>query len=72
MYMIYQQYQTAIKNAYAGRQDLKRHVESAKVARQWLEALEIEEDLRNALVEPIRMLQETFLELQANQDRATR
>ena len=63
MYMIYQQYTTAIRNAYSGGQDVKQQAESARYCRQWLESLEIEVDLRNALVEPIRVLEEAFQDL---------
>lgn len=63
MYMIYQQYTTAIKTAYSGRRDVSVQVEAASSCRRWLESLEIEADLRNALVEPIRVLEEAFQDL---------
>jgi hypothetical protein len=63
MYMIYQQYITAVKNVYSGRQDLEQHLETARLCREWLESLEIEVDLRNALVEPIQVLEEAFQDL---------
>jgi hypothetical protein len=63
MYMIYQQYTTAIKNAYTGEQDVAKNAETAKLCREWLESLQIERDLRNALVEPIRVLEEAFADL---------
>jgi len=63
MYMIYQQYTTAIKNAYAGDKGVAQHVESAKLCREWLESLAIDVELRNALVEPIRVLEEVFQDI---------
>jgi len=63
MYMIYQQYTTAIKNAYSGDKDVAQHVESANLCREWLESLAIDVELRNALVEPIRALEEAFQDL---------
>lgn len=63
MYMIYQQYITAIKNAYASQKDVAQHAETARLCREWLESLDIEADLRSALVEPIRVLEETFQDL---------
>jgi ribosomal 50S subunit-associated protein YjgA (DUF615 family) len=72
MYMIYQQFQTAIKNTYRDLDDLDQHIASARLAREWLESLEIEDDLRDALVEPIKMLQETFQELRTSQESVAR
>jgi hypothetical protein len=63
MYMIYQQVTSAVKSAYAGKQNVVQQVESARMCRQWLESLEIEPDLRSALVEPIRVLEEAFHDL---------
>jgi len=65
MYMIYQQYTTAIKNAYAGGVDVANDAETARMCREWLESLRIEPELRNALVEPIRVLEEAFADLRA-------
>lgn len=63
MYMIYQQYTSAIKDAYSGHQGVSRHAESAKTSREWLESLDIDADLRDALVEPMRILEEAFRDL---------
>ena len=63
MYMIYQQYTTAIKNAYADKEDVPQHVSRARSCREWLESLEIDADLRNGLVEPIQALEEAFQDL---------
>lgn len=63
MYMIYQQYTTAIKNAYAGKQDVAQHAETARLCREWLESLRIDRDMRNVLIEPIRALEEAFKDL---------
>jgi len=65
MYMIYQQYTTAIKEGYAGhpQPDIAQHAAAAKTCREWLESLEIDSQLRAALVEQIRALEEGFREL---------
>jgi len=63
MYMIYQQYTSAIKNAYSGGQDVSQHLENARLCRQWLDSLVIDSDLRDALVEPISVLEEAFQDL---------
>ena len=62
-YMIYQQYTTAIKEAYAGHPDLARHVASARDCREWLASLEIKPELRAGLVEQITVLEEAFRDL---------
>lgn len=66
MYMIYQQYITAIKNAYSGRNDVAQQAEAARLFREWLESLRIEAELRDALVEPVRVLEEAFQALVAS------
>lgn len=63
MYMIYQQYTTAIKNAYSDRQDVVLQVQKAKESREWLESLDIDIELRDALVEPVRSVEEAFKDL---------
>ena len=63
MYMIYQRYTTAIKKAYAGKPSLDSDLASARASREWLESLDIDIELRNALVEPIRVLEEAFQDL---------
>lgn len=65
MYMIYQQYTTAIKEAYAGEEDVARQAESARQCREWLESLRIDDQLRDSLVEPIEVLEEAFQDLVA-------
>ena len=64
-YMIYQQYTTAIKEAYAHRQgpDVAKHAAAARSCRQWLASLEIKPELRSALVEQIMALEEGFQDL---------
>jgi hypothetical protein len=61
--MIYQQVTSAVKSAYAGRQNIAQQAENARVCRQWLESLEIEPQLRSSLAEPIRALEEAFDDL---------
>lgn len=63
MYMIFQQYTTAVKSAYAGSPDIAQHLQSARLCREWLESLAIEANLRHALVEPIAVLEEAFQDL---------
>lgn len=62
MYMIYQRYTSAIKQAYAG-EDVAHHLANARACRAWLETLNIDDDLRDSLVEPIRVLEEAFQDL---------
>lgn len=63
MYMIYQQYTTAIRDAYSGKRDVLLHLENARLCREWLESLDIKIEIRNALVEPIRVVEEAFQDL---------
>lgn len=63
MYMIFQQYTSAIKNAYSGKKDVTHHLDKARSCREWLESLDIDADLRNALVEPVAVLEEAFQDL---------
>jgi len=61
-YMIYQQYATAIKNAYAG-EDVSEYYSEAKKFRQWLETLRINPKLRDPLLEPIEWIEGAFEDL---------
>jgi len=63
-YMIYQQYTTAIKEAYANHDDLEAQIEAAKAYREWLEALEIDRKLSAPLVEPIAAIERALIDLQ--------
>ena len=65
MYMICQQYTTAIKEGYAGRPrtELERQAAEAKRCREWLASLEIDSQLGGPLVEQIEALEEGFREL---------
>lgn len=62
-YMIYQQYTTAIREAYAHQPDVARHYESARACRQWLESLDIDPGVRATLVEQIATLENAFHDL---------
>ena len=53
-YMIYQQYKTAIKEAYANHADAAAHAQSARAYREWLQSLAIDPKLRDQLVEQAR------------------
>ena len=62
-YMIYQQYTTAIKQAYAENESLSELYEAAKSCRQWLASLEIDPKLRDPMVEPVAAIEEAFRDL---------
>lgn len=62
-YMIYQQYTTAIKDAYAGDESLSELYEAAKSCREWLASLEIDPRLRDPMVEPVAAIEEAFKDL---------
>ncbi len=63
VYMIYQQYKTAVKAAYRGSNDIDRLFHEAQFFREWLESLAIDQDLRDVLVEQVKALEEGFEEL---------
>ncbi len=62
-YMIYQQYTTAIKEAYAGQAAVSENYEAAKSCREWLESLQIDPKLREPMVEQIAAIEEAFKDL---------
>ena len=62
-YMIYQQYTTAIKQAYAGDESVSELYKAAKSCREWLESLEIDPKLRGPMVEPVAAIEEAFKDL---------
>jgi hypothetical protein len=64
-YMIYQQYTTAVKEGYAdhSQPDIAQQAAAAKTCREWLESLEIDPQIRDALVEQIKALEEAFGDL---------
>ncbi len=64
-YMVHQQYTTAIKRAYAGREDVARQQASARACREWLAALEIDGQLRDALLGPVEAIEAAFQDLAA-------
>lgn len=59
-YMVYQQYTTAVLEAYAGRPDVAERLEEARSYRRWLESLEVDTKVRNALVEQALTLEAAF------------
>ena len=59
-YMMYQQYTTAVKEAYTGNPDAARHAVMAQQCREWLESLQLEPQVRDVLVEQMRVLEEAF------------
>jgi hypothetical protein len=62
-YMIYQQYTTALKQAYAGRPDVAQHLAAARSSREWLQSLEIDPRVRDTLVEQLKVLEAAFQDL---------
>jgi hypothetical protein len=64
-YMIYQQYTTAIVDAYTGDPDVSEHLERARAFRQWLESLTIDSSVKHALVEQAETIEAAFSRLDA-------
>lgn len=64
-YMIYQQYATAIKNAYEGDDAVDTMYRKATECRRWLDSLKIDPKLRDPLVEQIAWIEEAFSDLLA-------
>lgn len=62
-YMIYQQYTTAVKEAYANHPDIAHHADQAKACREWLASLTIKPEIRDSLVEQMRVLEQAFEDL---------
>ena len=62
-YMIYQQYTTAVKEAYAGDGSVEELYSQAKSCREWLDSLRIDAKLRGSLVEPVAAIEEAFKDL---------
>jgi len=62
-YMVHQRFASAIKDAYrekAERSEIQRQLDEARRTRDWLEALEIDGQLRASLVEPIAVVEDAF------------
>jgi hypothetical protein len=62
-YMIYQQYTTAVKQAYTGDDSVEEHYAQAKACRQWLASLKIDAKLRDPMVEPVAAIEEAFKDM---------
>lgn len=62
VYMMYQQYTTAVKEAYATRprSELAQNAAAARASREWVESLDLDPQLRGALVEQLRALEDAF------------
>jgi hypothetical protein len=66
-YMIYQQYATAIKQAYEGDEAAASlHVEATR-CREWLASLKMDSKLRDPLVEQVAWIEEAFRNLLIDQ-----
>ena len=63
-YMIYQQYATAIKNAYQGDDSVIDMHDQARQCREWIASLKIDAALRDPLVEQLAWIEEAFRSLQ--------
>ena len=61
-YMIYQQYTSAIKAAYADNPNIAVEAKTALSYRRWLQSLDISPHLRDPLVEQARAIEEAFAE----------
>ncbi len=62
-YMVYQQYASAIRDAYGHGRDpdeLRRHLAEARRARAWLALLEVDPTIRASLVEPMAVVEDAF------------
>jgi hypothetical protein len=65
-YMVYQQYTTAVLDAYQGRSDVAEQYEKARSHRRWLESLELQPKVKGILVEQARAIEEAFEQLTAH------
>lgn len=68
-HMIYQQYTTAVLDAYQGRPDVDERFEEARAHRIWLESLDLEANVKGVLVEQARALEDAFGQLTQRQSR---
>ena len=59
-WMIYQQYTTAILDAYQDDPDVGHHLEEARAHREGLESLEIDDGIQKTLVEQALTIEEAF------------
>jgi len=64
-YMVYQQYTTAILDGYTGHPDVSAHLESARSCRRWLQSLDIDATVKDALVEQAQTIEAAFDRLTA-------
>ena len=62
-YMFYQQYATAIKEAYVDHDNIAELHAQAKAYREWLETLALEPHLLKPLVDPIDAIERAFRQL---------
>lgn len=63
MYMIYQQYISAIKRSYTDHEAVAELYEEARRTRKWIMSLKLESRLRDPIVEPIAAIEEAFKDL---------
>ena len=59
-YMVYQRYTTAIVDAYKDNPEVPRHFEEAQSHRRWLQSLDIDNTVKNTLVEQAQTIEAAF------------
>ena len=59
-YMVYQQYTTAVLEAYRGSPEAAAHLDAARAHREWIESLGIDAAVKSVLLEQARTLEEAF------------
>ena len=70
-YMVYQQYKTAVNEAYRGHHEVADHARTARSFRDLIATLEIDTRIRDVLVEQATELEEAFAGLAARSDPAS-
>ena len=69
-YMIYQQVTTAVKEAYAGDEELADLHAQAQACVRYLQSLKIDPKLSGPVAEPVTYIEEAFRELLVAQAKA--
>ena len=59
-YMVYQRYTTAIVDAYKDHPEVPHHFEEAQSHRRWLQSLDIDNTVKNTLVEQAQTIEAAF------------
>ena len=61
--MLFQRIATAVRDGYAGRDDVETQLEAASAARRWADHLAVDPTTRAALVEPIAAVEDGLREV---------